>query len=171
MIKLKRKQKLASKTKLDSLETKSTTLKDDKEFAESEIRPLIEKFNYLEREIKELEHSSKTISDELSIYNTGEDGIQTVDELRDQQRKMNDSLRELRKSISDIQMEKDEKVRENSRMINLIKEKELNVSEIESSLTRRQNIDNSIKLKKANIKEIDSRIEASFRVTNNFFAK
>ena len=102
----------------------------------------------------------RTISDELSIYNTGEDGIQTVDELRDQQRKMNDSLRELRKSISDIQMEKDEKVRENSRMINLIKEKELNVSEIESSLTRRQNIDNSIKLKKANIKEIDSRIEA-----------
>ncbi|QID87547.1 DNA repair protein rad50 [Saccharomyces pastorianus] len=150
----------ASKTKLDLLETKSTTLKNEKEFAESEIRPLIEKFIYLEREVKELEHSSKTISDELSIYNTSEDGIKTVDELRDQQRKMNDSLRELRKNISDLQMEKDEKVRENSRMINLIKEKELNVSEIESSLTRKQNIDNSIKLKKANIKDIDSRIEA-----------
>lgn len=149
-----------SKSKLDELEMNSTKLKNEKEFAESEIRPLIEKFTYLEKELKDLENSSKTISEELSIYNTSEDGIQTVDELRDQQRKMNDSLRELRKSISDLQMEKDEKVRENSKMINLIKEKELMVSEIESSLTQKQNIDDSIRLKKANIKDIDSRVEA-----------
>lgn len=95
-----------SKSKLDELEVDSTKLKDEKELAESEIRPLIEKFTYLEKELKDLENSSKTISEELSIYNTSEDGIQTVDELRDQQRKMNDSLRELRKTISDLQMEK-----------------------------------------------------------------
>lgn len=114
---------------------------------------------YLEKELKDLENSSKTISEELSIYNTSEDGIQTVDELRDQQRKMNDSLRELRKTISDLQMEKDEKVRENSRMINLIKEKELTVSEIESSLTQKQNIDDSIRSKRENINDIDSRVK------------
>ena len=135
-------------------------MKNEKEFAESEIRPLIEKFNYLEREIKDLENSSKTISEELSIYHTGEDAIQTVDELRDQQKHMNDSLRELRKSIADLQMDKDEKVRENARMISLIKEKELTVSEIESSLTQKQNIDDSIKAKKVNIRDIDSRVEA-----------
>ncbi|CAI4035874.1 hypothetical protein SMKI_14G0830 [Saccharomyces mikatae IFO 1815] len=149
-----------SKSKLDELETNSKKLKNEKEFAESEIRPLIEKFNYLEREIKDLENSSKTISEELSIYHTGEDAIQTVDELRDQQKHMNDSLRELRKSIADLQMDKDEKVRENARMISLIKEKELTVSEIESSLTQKQNIDDSIKAKKVNIRDIDSRVEA-----------
>ncbi|EJS42069.1 rad50p [Saccharomyces arboricola H-6] len=149
-----------SKSKLDALEVMSTTLKNEKEFAESEIRPLIEKFTYMEREIKDLENNSKTISDELSIYNTSEDAVQTVDELRDQQRKMNDSLREIRKCISDLQMKKDEKVRENSRMINLIKEKELTVSEIESALTQKQNIDESIRSKKLNIKDIDSRVEA-----------
>lgn len=148
-----------SKSKLDELEVDSTKLKDEKELAESEIRPLIEKFTYLEKELKDLENSSKTISEELSIYNTSEDGIQTVDELRDQQRKMNDSLRELRKTISDLQMEKDEKVRENSRMINLIKEKELTVSEIESSLTQKQNIDDSIRSKRENINDIDSRVK------------
>lgn len=141
------------------MEVDSTKLKDEKELAESEIRPLIEKFTYLEKELKDLENSSKTISEELSIYNTSEDGIQTVDELRDQQRKMNDSLRELRKTISDLQMEKDEKVRENSRMINLIKEKELTVSEIESSLTQKQNIDDSIRSKRENINDIDSRVK------------
>jgi DNA repair protein RAD50 len=72
---------------------------------------------------------------------------------------MNDSLRELRKTISDLQMEKDEKVRENSRMINLIKEKELTVSEIESSLTQKQNIDDSIRSKRENINDIDSRVK------------
>ena len=148
-----------SKSKLDELEVDSTKLKDEKELAESEIRPLIEKFTYLEKELKDLENSSKTISEELSSYNTSEDGIQTVDELRDQQRKMNDSLRELRKTISDLQMEKDEKVRENSRMINLIKEKELTVSEIESSLTQKQNIDDSIRSKRENINDIDSRVK------------
>ncbi|CAI4049436.1 hypothetical protein SKDZ_14G0790 [Saccharomyces kudriavzevii ZP591] len=150
----------SSKLKLYELETKSTTLRNEKEFAESDIRPLIERFTYVEKEIKDLENNSKSISDELSIYSSSGDGIQTVDELRDQQRKMNDSLRQLRKHILGIQMEKDEKVKESSRIISLTKEKELKVSEIESSLTQKQNIDNSIKSKEVNIKDIDSRVEA-----------
>lgn len=157
-LKILQESKLEIKQKMESLkETKnslfndSSNLKKDLETAEKELRGVVEGIARSKKELKEFQNEVKVISDELAIYGSFKDDIQTVDELQLYLKEKNELLRRLRKDINQLQDEKESKSREYSSLISLIKERSLRVKEIEKELSLSKNIETDINSKKEQI--------------------
>ncbi|CCH58365.1 hypothetical protein TBLA_0A05720 [Henningerozyma blattae CBS 6284] len=144
-----------AKKKLDDFEKSLTDLKSERDYAENTIRPIIESKLRLQNEIKRSEHDVSQISDELMIYGTSSGNVQTVDELKENQRLKNEQLKNTRKEINSLQEEKETKTSEYSNLLNLIKDRTYKIDSIEKHISQKERILEDINKKekdKQNIK-------------------
>lgn len=154
-----REESMRLKEKRDESEQDCNMLNEDRDHIEEVIRGIVELIVRSRKDIKELENESKTLSDEISLYGTSGSSPQTVDELQSAQREKNDSLRKLRKEINNLQEDRGSKSREYSGLLNLIKERNLKITEIEKDLLLKENIESDITNKNKQIKSLESSIE------------
>lgn len=131
-------------------------LKNDKEHAENILRPLIEKFIYIKKEISDLEGESHSISDELKIYGNDDGIVQTVSELQLEQKKKNEEMRQLRKEINELQDLRETKTRMHSNLVNKIRDKSNVVNEIERSLSKTEGLSSEILKGKSDLQKLDN---------------
>ncbi|CCC66637.1 hypothetical protein NCAS_0A00770 [Naumovozyma castellii] len=147
------------KKELAKVEEIGNGLKEDRDHCEKVLRPLVDQVAQLRKETRDLEKESQDLSEELQIYGDSDGGVQTVDELNQQQQDKNNFMRQLRKDIQDLQNERESKMREHSTLLNVIKDRNLKINEIERVLQRKQNIDDDLHSKNAELKEILLRIQ------------
>lgn len=147
------------KKEKDEYEIDNNKMEEDKKYVEGELRSTVEYFTRTKREVKHLEEQSKTISDELALYGTVEDGVKTVDELQIAQREKNEQLRTLRKEINHLQGQKETKSAEFTRLLSLIKERNSKVGEIERALSVRENIESDIAAKNAQVETLRASLQ------------
>lgn len=146
------------KEELDIVNEELESTKEDRDHAEKDVRLWVENILRLRKNLNELETDIKSISDELAIYRTSEGKVETVEELQTDQRGKNESLRMLRKQISQLQDEKETKSKEHSNLLNLIREKNLKISETEKSVAVRKNLESDLDNKKRQLKGLEETI-------------
>lgn len=151
----------SSGIELEAIQKKIEELKGRRDHLESYIRPLIDSVVRFNKEIKENNYEITNITDELKIYETNEYGIQTVDELKERQKKNNQRLKAVRKEISDLQESKMNKSKEHSNMISLIKDRTYKLNEMESKMSQKSKIEEDISSKKKEVADLKLSISAS----------
>lgn len=144
----------------DQCEVELKGVEEDRSHSEQILRPIIDHIIRSVKEIKQLEDQKQTITDELALYGTTEDGVQTVEELQRQQRTKNDLLRSCRKEINYLQEEKQSKLGEYTRLSSVIKERRSKVTELEKQLMLKENIAADIKTKSEQLNDLESTIES-----------
>lgn len=133
-----------AKREKNECETKYNKVEEDKKYVEGELRTILDNCSRMKKELKYLEEESKTLSDELALYGTTEDGVKTVDELQILQREKNEALRALRREINFLQDQKEIRAVEQAKLVSLIKERNTKIREIERELTLKENIESDI---------------------------
>lgn len=148
------------KHQLTQVEEKNQKLKDDRDYCDRNLRLSIEQILILDKDCKKLASDSKKISEELKSYNDDEDGVKTVDELRESQKQINERLRQLRKEISNLQDEREEKRKKHSFLVSVVDKKTLGLREMENILNRIRTVEIEIKTRTNEVKDIEAKIDA-----------
>ncbi|CAR28965.1 ZYRO0F16038p [Zygosaccharomyces rouxii] len=154
-----RNRNVKMREELDTVNKELESMKEDKDHAEKEVRPLVENIVRLRKASNELESDIKSITDELAIYRSSEGKVETVEELQNEQRNKNESLRRLRKEVGQLQDERETKSKEHSNLLNLIREKDLKISEIEKSISMRKNLESDLDNKKNQLKVLEETVK------------
>ncbi|QLL31267.1 hypothetical protein HG536_0B01280 [Torulaspora globosa] len=144
----------------DQCEVELKKVEEDRSHAEQILRPIVDYIIRSVKEVKQLEDQNKTITDELALYGTSEDGVRTVEELQTLQRSKNDLLRSCRKEINYLQEEKQNKLGEYTRLSSVIKERGSKVTELEKQLMLKENITADINSKSEQLNDLESTIES-----------
>lgn len=144
---------------LDTVNGELELIKGDKDHIEKDLRPLVENIVRLRKALKELENDTKSITDELAIYRSSEGKVETVEELQTEQRIKNESLRKLRKEVGQLQEEREAKSKEHSNLLSLIREKGLEISELERSISTRKNLETDLESKRRQLRSIEEAME------------
>ncbi|QEU60203.1 Rad50 [Kluyveromyces lactis] len=117
---------------LQNLESKLATLAE-------KLQPNVSKLLDTEEELSKLTSDLRRVEEELSIY-ISDEKLETIETLHSKQKRVNNELRALRKDISDLQIQKEDKSKEYNNLLNLIREKNSNINNMESALQEYLNI-------------------------------
>lgn len=147
------------KRQLVEVQEKNQKLKDDRDYCDRNLRLSIERFLVLEKECKTLTSDSEKISAELKRYNDNEDDVKTVDELREMQKQINDDLRGLRKEITELQDQREQKRKNHFTLSNSVDKKTLEIREMENVLSRIKSVETEINNKTEEMTDIERKIE------------
>lgn len=147
------------KGRLEMVDQKLGMLKEEKEHAEKDVRPLVEHIVRLKRELKDSGIELRTITDQLGIYKSTDGKIETVSELQNEHRSKNEQLRKLRKEVTLIQEDKEAKSKEHSNLLNVIKDRHLRISEIERYISMKKNIEADMENKKKQLSSLQISID------------
>ncbi|CCK70734.1 MRX complex DNA-binding subunit KNAG_0F00650 [Huiozyma naganishii CBS 8797] len=150
----------STKASLEEIENSNRKLKEKREVCEKTLRRTIEQIVDNSKELNLLEAEFKGLSKQLEMYNNSSGTLQTVDELRAEQKQKNDLLRKLRKDINDLQEERERKTKEHNSLINMVKEKTLSIREMESSVASEKNIQREYSAKKTELNDIEHHIQS-----------
>lgn len=146
------------KEELDTVNERLAILKEEKDYADKDVRPLVENVLRVRKALDELEAEIKSITDELAVYRSSDGKVETVEELQNEQRFKNEGLRKLRKEVSQLQDEREVKSKEHSNLLNLIKEKNFKISEIEKSISMRKNLESDLGNKRDQIRRLEETV-------------
>ncbi|EDO19069.1 hypothetical protein Kpol_2000p34 [Vanderwaltozyma polyspora DSM 70294] len=144
---------------LAEIEAKGNNLKESRDYFDTHLKSKVELITRLKTETRDLQAEVDMISDELKVFGGIENGVQTIEELQSKQRTYNDTLRTSRKEVVQLQEEREAKSNELSSLMNLIKERNIKISQIEASLRRRKSIEEDFRTKREEYSEIAGRIE------------
>ena len=140
-------------------ESKNKKLKDDREYADKEVNPLITKISATQAEVRSQEREYERLSDELQNYGGSDGTIQTVAELQQEQQRINDELKKCRQDMNALQQERESENKKYSTLVNQIREKSAEVNEMEKLVMRKNNIMSDIASKERDTEDISRRIE------------
>ncbi|CDO92786.1 unnamed protein product [Kluyveromyces dobzhanskii CBS 2104] len=107
------------------------------------LQPSVFKVLRVQEELSKIRSELKRVEEELSIY-ISDEKIDTIEKLQSTQKLINNKLRTLRKDISDLQNQKEDKSREYNALLNLIREKNAVINTMETSLQEFSNITKEI---------------------------
>ncbi|CAB4253830.1 similar to Saccharomyces cerevisiae YNL250W RAD50 Subunit of MRX complex [Maudiozyma barnettii] len=116
-------------------EEEGTKLKNDKEHAESVLRPLVERFINLKQEISRLGKESDLLTNKLEAYKNSDGSVQSVSELQAEQRSSNNEMRQLRSEIANLQDSREIRNKKHSKLVDNIREKTSIIDDIERTLS------------------------------------
>ncbi|SCW03099.1 LAFE_0G02916g1_1 [Lachancea fermentati] len=151
------KEELTKKKKvLSTVQNDLDASKEQSEYAEKFMRPTFEELARLKKEIVFLEANCTTMAEELSIYSQSNEDIMTMDELQEKQKKITDTLRNLRSEVSSLQEEKETNSEEFSKLMNKIREKTFKINDLERQFADKQNLETTLVERKKNIDHLDS---------------
>ena len=117
---------------LQELQHKFSTISD-------KIQPCINKLVNFNEEKSRISLELNRVGEELSIY-TSQEVLESIEELQQKQKYINDRLRTLRKDISDTQSQKEDKSREYNNLLTLIREKNSDINRMETLLQERNGV-------------------------------
>lgn len=147
---------IISKNELEKAQRKLDSLKLDQDYTEKILRPIFNDILRLTTESSSIEKDILKINSELSNYGVLSTEIQTTEELQEKQKEINDTLRQLRNDVLNLQKDKELKSEGFNHIINQTREKTFKINTIEKQLKEKSNIELELSAQNKNFFNLDS---------------